>query len=120
MTDDGRFDFSALDPRHDSARFDRSVAAVVAGSAPELARRRASRSVLGQIAWWERPVLIAAAILGLAAISTLAVLESEAAPVAGEQTWSSAIGVPAHLTGWVERGQTPSFETAMGFATEAP
>lgn len=120
MTDDSRFDLSSLDPSADPVRLTRSIAAVMARSGSELARRRAAGSVLGQLAWWERPMLIAAAILGLAALSTLALVEPGGLPAEAETTWSSAMGVPSHLTDWVERGQAPSLESALGFPVEAP
>ena len=119
MTDDNRLDLSSLDPTADRARLDLAMWRLMSRSGHELARRRAARSVLGQIAWWERPVLMAAAILGLVSLSTLA-LVSRGAKRPSPSGWSSAIGVPAQLTGWVEVGQIPTLESAFGIDPEAP
>lgn len=119
MTDHDRLDLSGLDPAADPARLERIMGRLMSRSASELTRRRATNSVLGQIAWWERPVLMAAAILGLVSLSTLA-LVSRGAKRPSPSGWSSAIGVPAQLTGWVEVGQIPTLESAFGIDPEAP
>lgn len=122
MTDDDPLDLSPLDPTRNGARFDRTIAALLTRMAPELARRRSGRSVLAQIAWWERPMLIAAAILGLAALSTLAREHRNGSGgiATTEATWSAGVGVPAMYAGWAEGGRAPSLESALELTREAP
>jgi hypothetical protein len=120
MTDDKRLDLSPLDPTRNRAGFDRRVAEILTRAAPELARRRAGGSVLGQIGWWERPMLIAAAILAVVALGTLVQGHRGTSGTTAEATWSAGVGVPAGYAGWAEGGHAPSLETALGYAQEAP
>jgi len=120
MSDDSPLDLSSLDPGVDRRRFERSIGTLMAAASAELGRRRQPLSILGQIAWWERPTLIAAGILGLAALSTLALVEKAGVPTAVESVWTTSVGVPSPLSGWVEGGETPSVEAALGFPLEAP
>jgi hypothetical protein len=120
MNEEEPVDLSSLDPTADRARFDRLIGSLLSAAAPELARRNQPRTVLGQIVWWERPMLIAATILGLAALSTLALVQRNSGSSAIESAWTTSVGVPAQLSGWVERGEAPSIEMALGFSEETP
>lgn len=120
MNDEEPLDLSSLDPTTDRRRMDRLIGALMTAAMPQLSRRRTPGTVLGQIVWWERPMLIAAALLGFAALSTLALVERNAIQAATESAWSTSVGVPAQLNRWIERGEAPSLEMALGLSDEGP
>lgn len=63
--DDERLDLSALDPTRDAMRFARARAAIAAGAAAGLRRRRTRGDVWGVLSAWRQPVLAAAGVVML-------------------------------------------------------
>ena len=113
--DDERIDFSALAARHDPARLDAAVRAIVADGLR--ARRRDVSSILGQ---WLPHALAAAALI--AAVLLPAVRRS-AAPRAPQPSVSTAqiLGVPQPLIDLVTSTPRPSLEDlARALNAEVP
>lgn len=124
-------DFSALDPARKAARVDRFAAAVAERAAPELARRRDGGAALArQVVTWRRGV-VTASVLAMAASLALFILpgvRTPAAPRRGDTaavptsptattstpaTLTEAMGVPAALAPYVERGGTVSGDALL-------
>jgi ferric-dicitrate binding protein FerR (iron transport regulator) len=106
--DEDRLDLSALDPTAPTEELDRAVSAILRRAEPTLARRRGSRTVLGTLSAWRRPM---AAGLGLAAGIALLLLvraKEPAVEVGGSATLAEAIGLSSSVASWVERGDTPA------------
>lgn len=99
-------DFAPLDPRTDPERFDRLVRSIGESARPELSARQARNSVFTQLSDWRRPLLVAAAIMGIASVGTLTRVEDPDA--ATEVGVAEAIGVPETIAGWVRSGETPT------------
>ena len=148
MSDDP-IDLTPLDPTADAPRFDRVVGAIVAGAAPELARRRAAAGlslaragVLGQLGRWHRPMLAAAALVMIVSLATvarvepadpdadalaaqaaeqseLAAADSAAADSTGARL-AEAIGVPGTLAAWVGEERIPAPEELIGTLPTTP
>lgn len=105
MKDDDRIDLSALDGLADPARFEERVRRLTARAL--VARRRASRGVLGQLAAWARPALVTTA--GLAVLAWLPLL------------WAPARLPPARpadspetrLLEWASRARMPNTEELL-------
>lgn len=121
MTDerqDERFDFSPIDPTFDAERFERILAMIASRAEPILAARRrlADAGVIGEIVAWRRPVLAAAAMVGLLAGATLALVRAPAAngsESAAPVAFAQAIGVPTALAAWVDADAVPSTAQLM-------
>ena len=107
MSDD-RIDFSGLDPTQDAERFDAIVRSITDAAANQLAARRARATVVGQVASWWRPLLAAAAIVGIVSISALAGTEPLAATTETELGLSEAIGMPQQIAEWVLTEDVPT------------
>ena len=75
-------ELSSLRATRADAGWDALAAGIVAAAAPELARRRAARGMVGSILRWARPVgLAAAAVLVIGAIGLVATNDAEAMTV---------------------------------------
>lgn len=105
---DERIDFSGLDPTQDAERFDTIVRSIGVAAAGELAARRARASVVGQVASWWRPLLAAAAIVGVVSIGALARLESSTGTTETEAGLAEAIGMPQQIAEWVLTEDVPT------------
>ncbi len=100
-------DLTPLDPTADEARFEQLVASISERAADQLARRRARSSAIAQLTLWKRPMLIAAAVIGIVSVTVLARTQSTA-PLIEEPTGvAEAIGVPVQLAQWARSGQVP-------------
>ena len=130
---ENRLDLSALDPRRDEERFERSVRSIAARLAPTLAARRARKPDLWTLlAAWQRPVLAAAAVLAVALVAALMRLGPLAAPGSSNavsahsrvaspkpaatrqpSTLLEAAGVPAAVAEWAETGTAPSGSSVL-------
>lgn len=105
---DERIDFSGLDPTRDTKRFDAIVSSITAAAAGELAARRARASVVGQVVSWWRPLLAAAAVVGIVSIGALARLGTSAAVAESEAGLAEAIGMPQQVAEWVLSEDIPT------------
>ncbi|MGD8868608.1 MAG: hypothetical protein PVI01_13305 [Gemmatimonadales bacterium] len=105
---DERIDFSGLDPTQDAERFGAIVRSIAAAAAGELAARRARASVVGQVASWWRPLLAAAAIVGIVSIGALARLGTSTATAETEAGLAEAIGMPQQIAEWVLAEDVPT------------
>lgn len=103
-----RIDFASLDPTRDAKRFDAVVGSITAAAARELASRRARASVVGQVASWWRPLLAAAAIVGIVSIGALARLGTSATTAETEAGLAEAIGMPQQVAEWVLTEDVPT------------
>ena len=103
-----QIDFSALDPTHDPARFDRRVAAIVSNAEVLLARRRARAGAMFQLARWQRPVAAAAALILLLAYAVISQLRPAGPDLTGETGFSEAMGMPVQLVQWLGANEPPS------------
>ncbi len=122
MTDEDRFDLSALDPGADPSRVDRSARAIAARVAPSLRRRRERAPALWiELAEWGRPVLAAAALAAAASIVVLVAPRSSSVSVtrSGPMTLAEAAGVPPFAAGWLESA-TPTSDEVLLDVQEAP
>ena len=98
--DQERIDFSALDIARDARVYERMIAQVLHGAAPELARRRAaSRDPIVLIARWARPALAAAAAIAAIAVGSFWFGAPPVEPVAA---------APEPLESWVMSEEPPS------------
>jgi hypothetical protein len=111
--DDERIDFSRLDPTADSERFEGLVDSIVEAAAPELARRRAQASVVGQVGLWWRPLLAAAAIAGIISIGALLSYDTPSPTTDTEMGIAEAIGVPVQIAEWVRSEGVPTTEELL-------
>lgn len=105
---DERIDFASLDPTRDAKRFDAIVSSITTAAAGELASRGARASVVGQVASWWRPLLAAAAIVGIVSIGALARLGTSAAETEADVALSEAIGMPQQIAEWVLTDDVPT------------
>jgi hypothetical protein len=105
---DERIDLSSLDPTQDAERFDAIVRSISAAAAGELAARRARTSVVGQVASWWRPLLAAAAIVGIVSIGALARLQASSGVSETEAGLAEAIGMPQQIAEWVLTEDVPT------------
>jgi len=105
--DDGRIDFSALDPTRDQDRFDRLVGSIMEQSADGLASRRASTSPLMQLVNWKRPMLAAAAVIAMISVGVLWQVQS---PEVEEDATgvAEAMGVPSLLAQGLRGDEMPT------------
>lgn len=105
---DGRIDFSGLDPTQDAERFDAIVRSITEAAAKQLAARRDRATVVGQVAAWWRPLLAAAAIVGIVSIGALARSETLAVTTDTELGLGEAIGMPQQVAEWVLTEDVPT------------
>ncbi len=105
---DERIDFSSLDPTQDAERFDAIVHSITDAAANQLAARRARATVVGQVASWWRPLLAAAAIVGIVSIGALARSGTTAATTETEVGLAEAIGMPQQIAEWVLTEDVPT------------
>jgi len=123
----GRLDLGALDPTLDPARLSHVVRRIGARAASELARRASQDTgtstvpldepaiaIVQVMRGWQRVLWPAAAVIVLASLATLGVVEYPAAEgeTAGgesaESQLAQAIGVPAYIAEWVAEGELPA------------
>lgn len=109
--DPERVDLIPLDPRADTARFERLVREVRRAATPELVRRQAGLTVWGQIAHWRRPILAAAGLLTLASVIVMAVAHPSTAK---QTTFAEACGVPSPVARWVRATDKPTPGDLLG------
>lgn len=100
-----RLDFSALSP--DPAGFEARVRAIMRAAAPELARRAQREGVLVMLGQWLRPVLAAAAVVGVIATGALMVSLSESAPPR-LQGVAHQLGVAEPVLQWIDEERAPT------------
>lgn len=110
-------DRGALAPSSDPARWERTVASIVAAAGPELSRRaELAAPWLGrQIAGWARPVLAAAA--GLMLLATASFLVEAGAPggigsTAEAPNLEDALFPPV-VASWLQTGAPPTVEEVV-------
>ncbi len=99
-----RTDFSALAP--DSARFEERVRAIMRAAAPELARRAQREGVLVVLGQWLRPVLAAAAVVGVIAAGALMSLSESAPPRLHGVAHQLGVAEPALQ--WIDEERAPT------------
>jgi hypothetical protein len=105
---DDRIDFSSLDPTEDRERFDDIVRSITEAASGQLAARRARADVFAQLASWWRPLLAAAAIMGIVSIGALARSQTVTTPAETEIGLAEAIGVPEQIADWVWSEEAPT------------
>lgn len=109
-------DRGALTPSSDPARWERTVASIVAAAGPELSRR-AELAVpwLGrQIVGWARPVLAAAATLTLVATASFLVERGSGAAVAPTTAPNLEEALfPPVVASWLQTGTEPTVEEVV-------
>ena len=111
-----RIDFSLIDPLEDDERFEQLVGAITERAAYQLAERRARYSAVGQVAQWWRPMLAAAAVLLIMAVTTLARVDgpvvevqmAQAVPSDDEVSFAVAVGVPQQFAQWIGGDEAPT------------
>ncbi len=114
---DDRIDLSPLDPRGDGPRFDRLVSGIVADSINARASRPQAVVPILLLARWSRPLLAAAATIALVAAGSLFF---RPAPHPAQAALVEALGIPAPVARWAERGEVPSVsELIAGVAVGA-
>jgi hypothetical protein len=102
-----RLDLSVLDVAADQLRYERLVRRVLDAAGPELERRALQRNPLAVLAGWTRPVLAAAALVGLLAGSVLVATERAGTPEA-PGPMAEALGVPSPAADWLAEGREPT------------
>ncbi len=100
--DDDRIDFSALDPKRDSARFERMVQAVVDGVRPPAP---AVHPLVLELVGWGRAAVAVAACLGVAAWLPNLVHGGLSATDRPTSTESDPVEL---VSAWAETGKLPS------------
>ncbi len=103
-----RIDFWALDPTRDSEKFEDTVRSIRAAAASQLAARRARGNVFGQVSGWWRPVLAAAAVIGIVSIGALAGTEASVPATETEIGVAEAMGVPQQIAQWLRSNEVPT------------
>jgi hypothetical protein len=103
-----RFDFSALDPTRDPERFGALVRSISSAAGPELAARRARANVFGQVAGWWRPLLAAAAVIGLVSAVAMTRWGANGQAVSTDFGVAEAMGVPEQVAQWVRSDELPT------------
>ncbi len=113
MSDDEPTRLGPLRPQSAPARMERLIQTLIDAAEPELVRRRARRDVLGQIAEWRRPTLLAAIILVAISVG-LMLQDRHASSARGTRTTSLAatVGVPDPLVSWAE-GESPEMTSLV-------
>jgi hypothetical protein len=107
-----RIDLSPLDPRAESADFDRLLREIRLAATPELIRRQAISSIWGQFRSWRRPVLAASGLLALASAVVLLLVPSSTPQQ--RTTLAEAFGVPSAVAQWVQSGEKPTPDALLG------
>lgn len=105
---DERIDFSGLDPTLEAERFDAIVRSITDAAANQLAARRARATAVGQVVSWWRPLLAAAAIVGIVSIGALARSETTTVTTDTELGLGEAIGMPQQIAEWVLTEDVPT------------
>ena len=100
-------DLTPLDPGNDPDRLDRAVASIMASVDDQLSARRYRRNALGQVAGWWRPLLAAAAVMGIISVATLASIGARVQNTESDTGIAEAIGVPEQIAQWVRSDETP-------------
>lgn len=100
-----RMDFSAMAP--DPARFEARVRAIMRAAAPELARRAEREGVLVVLGQWLRPVLAAAAVVGVIAAGALITSLGDSAPTRTHGV-AHQLGVAEPALQWIDEERAPT------------
>lgn len=118
--DEAPLDLSSLGLERETAEREALVARIMAAAAPELERRgsgvvplRAAPGALGVLSQWSRPILAAAAVVGLLSTGVLrwtpgsetgtgAVAEAETALL------PEVLGLPTTVATWLDEGRAPT------------
>lgn len=100
-----RTDLTSLSLRGDA--FEQRVRAIMRAAAPELARRAERDGVLVVVGQWLRPVLAAAAVVGLLATGALMRGLGDAAPAANGSVVHE-LGVAEPALQWIDEERAPS------------
>jgi hypothetical protein len=101
-----RVDLSALGPSLDPLGHERLVRRVMEAAGPELVRRAAERRALALLGGWARPLMAAAAVVGVLAGGVLAA--TDRAETAPPMSVVDALGVPAPAAAWLDEGRGPT------------
>lgn len=102
---DDRVDLSSLDPQGAGARFDRLVSGIVADAMSARAGRPQAAIPILLLTRWSRPLLAAAATIALVAGGSLLLRPT---PPPAPESLVEAVGIPASVARWAERGEVPS------------
>jgi hypothetical protein len=102
-----RVDLGPLDPTADRQRFEEKVAAIMAAAGEELTARRYRHNALGQVAVWRRPLLAAAAVVGIVSAAALATIDTPSSATEADTGLAEAIGVPAQVAEWLSSDELP-------------
>jgi hypothetical protein len=106
---DQRLDLSPLGHDRDPAAYERAIEAILIRTQPELARRRAMTTPIGQVAQWWRPMLALAATLIVVAVGVLTQVAPAATTTEGSTPgFGQWLGIPTPVSGWLETNQSPS------------
>lgn len=124
-------DLSALDPTADPERFEPLIRSIAARAASELERRSGQHTrapgqpfdgpaiqVVQVIRDWQRVLWPVAAVIALASLATLRLVEPpSAANGSAESQLAEALGVPTYIASWVASDQIPD-PAELVFSTE--
>ena len=116
--DEAPLDLSPLGVDRETAEREALVARIMAAAAPELERRgsgvipiRKARGALGVLSQWSRPILAAAAVVGLLSTGVLRWTPgSEAGTVVEAETalLPEVLGLPSTVATWLDEGRAPT------------
>ena len=122
--DEAPLDLSALGVHGDAREREALVARIMAAAAPELERRgsgvvpmRPGAGALGTLAQWTRPILAAAAVVGLLSTGVLqwspgagsrSGAEAVAAAEADPALLPEVLGLPSTVATWLDEGRAPT------------
>lgn len=118
--DEEPLDLSSLGVVGDTAEREALVARIMAAAAPELERRgsgvvplRAATGALGILSQWSRPILAAAAVVGLLSTGVLRWTPGAGAGAGGEPETDVALlpevlGLPGTVATWLDEGRAPT------------
>lgn len=102
---DDRIDLSSLDPEGAGPRFDRLVTGIVTDAMAARSSRPQAVVPILLLTRWRGPLLAAAATIALVAGGSLI---ARPAPSPAPQSVVEAVGIPASVARWAERGEVPS------------
>lgn len=106
---DLRLDLSPFAHDRDPAAHERAIETILRRTQPELARRRAIATPIGQVAQWWRPMLALAAALIVVAVGVLTRVTPATTTTEGETTGLGQwLGIPTAVSGWLETDRSPS------------
>jgi hypothetical protein len=115
--DPDRLDLSSLDPRADTARFERLLREVRLAATPELVRRQSNPTLWGQLARWRRPVIAVSGLLALASAIVLLVVHPS---ITTQTTLAEAFGVPSQVARWAQVNDKPTPGDLLGLERSEP